>query len=209
MSGKNHVNDDNCSNGLGGLKNQMERKQTKLKHPAAKLYSRAFCELVPGGELELAITQLSHLDELIQHDQNLLKVFCSSVFSITDQQKVFAEIKTVIELGPVSRRLIELLITKKRINILGDIVAECRQYADQQNGVVRGVVSSASGLSDDELSTISGLFSRRLGKTVVLEPLLNTNILGGVVVEIDGKTYDGSLSTQLRRLEENLERQLL
>lgn len=209
MSGKNHVNDDRRSNGLGGLKNQMENQQTKLRHPAAQLYSRAFCELVPDAELELAIQQLSSVDELIRRNANLIKVFCSSIFSTTDQQKVFGEIKAATELGPVSRRLIELLIVKKRISILGDIVAECRLYADQKNGVVRGIVRSAIGLTDDELTTISSLFSRRLGKMVILEPLLNADILGGVVVEIDGKTYDGSLSTQLRRLEENLERQLL
>jgi F-type H+-transporting ATPase subunit delta len=46
-----------------------------------------------------------------------------------------------------------------------------------------------------------------LGKTVLLEPQVDTAVLGGIVVQVDSTVYDGSLKTQLRQLREHLLRE--
>jgi len=60
----------------------------------------------------------------------------------------------------------------------------------------------------EELNALIDTFSRLTHLTVVPTVELEPELLGGVVVEIEGQVYDSSLKTQLRRLSEVLAQQL-
>ena len=75
-------------------------------------------------------------------------------------------------------------------------------------GRVRAQVRSAAELAEEEKQLIANTFSQLTHKTV--EPSFETDatLLGGVVVEVEGRVYDASLKTQLARLGDQLARQI-
>ena len=83
-----------------------------------------------------------------------------------------------------------------------------KQLLDKALGRVRARVRSAVELETEEKQLLVRTFSQLTHKTV--EPSFETDaaLLGGVVVEVEGRVYDASLKTQLARLGEQLARQI-
>ena len=54
---------------------------------------------------------------------------------------------------------------------------------------------------------VNQAFAKKFNKNIVLDSVIDKEILGGLVVQIQGLTFDGSLKNAIRRLKETLERQ--
>ena len=60
-------------------------------------------------------------------------------------------------------------------------------------------------LSADQLNAISARLSQSLGRQVRARAVVDTSIIGGVVVRVGDKLVDGSIRTRLKRLRRELE----
>lgn len=63
-----------------------------------------------------------------------------------------------------------------------------------------GTVTSAKKISEDEKRKIEQDLTQKLGLPIILEVILQPDLLGGVIINVDGKTYDNSFQTKLNRL---------
>ena len=55
-------------------------------------------------------------------------------------------------------------------------------------------------LDDAQRQALIAAFERKLGRTVLAETTVDPQLLGGVVVDVEGTVYDGSVRTQLQSL---------
>jgi F-type H+-transporting ATPase subunit delta len=69
---------------------------------------------------------------------------------------------------------------------------------------VKAAVVSAIPLADKALEQLKARLQSATGKEVYLQSRLDPTILGGLVAQVGGTIYDGSLKTQLRRMREQL-----
>ncbi len=76
--------------------------------------------------------------------------------------------------------------------------------ADDQR-VSFATVTSAVPLTDGEKQTLLSKLQALGGRTVEAHYLLDETLLGGMVVEMDGTVYDGSLKRQMRQIKEVIE----
>lgn len=97
-----------------------------------------------------------------------------------------------------------LLTDHGRLSHLGSIRSVFDALVDERRGILRAHVRSATTLPDDVLAELSRVFGAMTGKQVVAEVRVDPSLIAGVVVEIEGKVYDGSLQTQLRKLEQHM-----
>lgn len=67
-----------------------------------------------------------------------------------------------------------------------------------------GVLWSAYPLKQEDIEKIENRFSELLGKKVRLHVKIKPEIIGGIVITIDGKEYDGSILGQLNRMKSHL-----
>ncbi len=67
-------------------------------------------------------------------------------------------------------------------------------------------VLSAVELSELQKASLKAALEKRTGKTVVLETAVDSSLLGGLVVEIDGKLLDGSIKRNLSDIKEVISR---
>jgi F-type H+-transporting ATPase subunit delta len=103
---------------------------------------------------------------------------------------------------------LRILAENDRLHALADIENAYQRLLDRAMGRVRARVQSAAPLTEEETKALVDAFSRLTHLTVVPTVELEPELLGGVVVEIEGQVYDSSLKTQLRRLGEVLAQQL-
>lgn len=102
--------------------------------------------------------------------------------------------------------LLGLLIDKKRLSLLPEIVTAFQSYTDQLNQVARGTVESTTSLGPEDRTHIEELISKVTKKKSILEYKQSPALLGGLVACVDGYTFDDSLDTQLTLLSEHLKR---
>ena len=60
-------------------------------------------------------------------------------------------------------------------------------------------------LGEAMLDKLCGVLQRISGKEVILTEEITPGLIGGVRIDLEGKVYDGSIHTQLERMEESIE----
>lgn len=188
----------------------MRATSVKKQEPVSKRYAKALYELAhERGEVKNIQEDFAGITETLRSDPQLMQALSTYVFSTEDREKLMDELSKKMELHPIVQRFLQLLAAKNRVRLIEQIYLAFREIVDASNGLVRGTVMTVDALTDAETADLSQAFSRKFNKQVVLEPVIDKDILGGLVVKVQGMTFDGSLKTTIRRLKENLERQSL
>jgi F-type H+-transporting ATPase subunit delta len=99
---------------------------------------------------------------------------------------------------------LELLLDKKRLSRLPDIIRRFEEYVREQQGIVRAEVRTAMPLDPDQLERLRLRLARLTGKTVEIAGRVDPDILGGVVVTYENQIIDGSVRRGLDDLRETL-----
>jgi F-type H+-transporting ATPase subunit delta len=105
-----------------------------------------------------------------------------------------------LKLRPIMRDFLSLLADHRRLDQLVGIADQYQRILDQMLGRVRATITSSAPLAPEQVEAVVGALGRQTGRTVLVEERVDERLLGGVVVDIEGKVYDGSLRTQLEAL---------
>lgn len=112
--------------------------------------------------------------------------------------------KKVVEALAVSKtigNLVALLAERDRLALLPDVSRWFQDLVDKQLGRARVVIRSAAALSAGEEREIVELARKITGRErVIASTEVDPTLLGGVVLDVEGTVYDGSLKSQLSRL---------
>jgi len=94
-----------------------------------------------------------------------------------------------------------LLAKRQRLDLVGDLWRTYVDLLDEALGRRRVMVRSASPLSEEQLRRVLDGMRRVMGDGEII-PLVEVEpeLIGGVVVEVGGVVYDGSIQTQVRGL---------
>lgn len=99
-----------------------------------------------------------------------------------------------------------LLAEKNRIGAFEEISEAYREQMDAEQGVTRGYVKSAKALTDEAKRDLEGKINKVLNKNIILTYKEDPALLGGVVAQVGGWTFDDSIETHLIKLNEELNR---
>lgn len=180
------------------------------QEPVSKLYAKALFEFAQErNEVPVIQEHFAAFVEATRTQPELKQALTTYLFSTQEREALAREICKTMGLNPIVQRFVELLTVKTRIVLLDEVYAAFRDLVDKSQGVVRGIVTTVESLSDAETADLQKVFSNRFKKQVRLEPVIDKEILGGLVVQVEGMTFDGSLKTTIRRLRDTLERQAL
>ena len=101
-------------------------------------------------------------------------------------------------------RLLTLLAERGRMGLLPDIEQSFAALWNAQRGVVAAEAVSAVPLDEGQTSAVAAALRQATGKDVELRARADPALLGGLVVNMAGRTYDGSVRGRLRALRERL-----
>lgn len=99
---------------------------------------------------------------------------------------------------------LKLMVDKGREAILTETYAAFVELVNQYEGVVEATITSATLLDQATIDEIVAAFSKQLGKQVRAKNNVDSALLGGIVVRIGDRLYDGSVKGKLNRLSKSL-----
>jgi F-type H+-transporting ATPase subunit delta len=170
----------------------------------AKKYAHAaFMSAKDRGVVDEAEEQMLALKELIAADDNLLDFL--TMPKVPEDRKL-ALVSDVF--GPrMNRLLVEfllLLVRKRRINYLPEIIEEFDREVKAEKGVYRVTAISAVALTGGEERTLIDRLSARFSASIELEKKVNASIIGGMIVITHNEIIDGSVQHGLNELKGQL-----
>jgi F-type H+-transporting ATPase subunit delta len=105
---------------------------------------------------------------------------------------------------PLAGRFVQLLFDRRRVAMLGEVIAAYRDRVDERRGVVRGRLESARAVPTDVAGEVRAALDRRTGKDVVLTESLRPELIGGLRVVLGDRILDVSVAGRLDALRRQL-----
>lgn len=150
-----------------------------------------------GGETRSLLQLLENSEEL----RNFIK---NPTIAEANKKAVLNQILGS-EVNVYFNNFLMLLVDKRRISLLAQI---CEQYLTQLrklNNIVLAEVTSVKELSEAQLQAVTEKVKAISGATEVeLKSIIDSEILGGIIIKIGSQVVDASLRGQLRRIRYSL-----
>jgi F-type H+-transporting ATPase subunit delta len=126
------------------------------------------------------------------------------LYPLDVRQKVMARIAESMQADAIMTSFLNLLIEKKRADILPDIAEAMEGMVDEDQNISHGSVVSAVELDSTLLEKIQATLEKLTGHKVILETQVDPFIIGGIIAKVGDLVLDGSIKTQLNGLKESI-----
>ena len=111
----------------------------------------------------------------------------------------------VLDVSPKALNLARLLVAKGRTGEAAEVERAFNRMADEFEGIIDAHVTTAVELDPDQLAKIEQKLSTSLRATVRTTTRVDPAILGGMIVRVGDRVFDGSVRTRLKRLRQELQ----
>ena len=167
-----------------------------------KEYSTALFMLASeNGEQKEYAGLLGEIKDIFLKNPNYLTLLSSPSIPVTERLLAIDEVFKD-KLPEYLLSYLKLLCEKGRIGEFIESVAEYNALLNASERVFLVKVTSAKELTDEEKSKLIQKLENLQRGTVEAEYSVDSTLLGGMIVEIDGKVMDGSLRRRLQDVKE-------
>jgi len=167
--------------------------------PVARVYAQALLDLARDrGRLDAVGADLAQVVNGIDAAPELLAFIATPVLDAAAKKRVIESLR-----GKVDDILVDflcVLVDKDRIEALTDIAGAYRDLADVAAGRKRVHATTAVPLGDDLRGRLEETLRATLNTECIVEATVDPELLGGLVLQVGDKMYDGSVRSQLRRV---------
>ncbi len=168
-------------------------------------YARALVELgVEQQSVEVFGRELAGVKDLLSRETLLRQLLDSPTLALDKKAAMLADLCKAMKLSEGTTKFLGLLLSKGRIGFLAQIEENYRRQADQLSGILSARITSASQLDNAQQQAIAASLEKQTGKKVAVTVSVDAGLIGGLQTEIGGRLFDGSVKTQLKRIEESL-----
>lgn len=170
----------------------------------AKRYALALFELAQkNGQTGPIQEELCELKKVFQDNKELGLLLDSPKLTVTKKKELFTDLFKGA--NPLVLNTLNVLLDKKRINEIVNVVDDFNEYANEAAGVAEAKVYSTRPLTAEESQSISTAFAQKVGKqSLRIENIIDPSLIGGIRLQIGNRIYDSSLSAKLDRLKRDL-----
>ncbi|KON86120.1 ATP synthase F0F1 subunit delta [Sporosarcina globispora] len=170
----------------------------------AKRYALALFQLANEHQLlDQMEEELRAVKEVVNHNSDLKAVLKSPKLPIEKKKEIlkgaFASVNTYV------LNTLMILIERHREDHISDVADHFISLANDKKGIADAKVYTVRPLSEAEKEALSASFAAKVGKkSLRIDNIVDTNLLGGIKLRIGNRIFDGSLRGKLERLERQL-----
>ncbi len=170
----------------------------------AKRYARALADLAAdAAQLEGWGAELERLAALAAAPEARI-IFETPELSHQARIEAIGRIAERLNLSFPLRSFAVVLARHRRLPDLPAIAAAYRELTDLRLGRARATLTFALPPGGDEVARVVEGLAAIARRTIIPTVKVDGTLLGGVVAELEGKTYDGSLATMIAEAERRL-----
>jgi F-type H+-transporting ATPase subunit delta len=158
----------------------------------------------PHAPAERAAAQLRDLATSLETSADTRAALLNPGFSAVQRHRAIDALAQQLQLEAGIVNFLRLLLDRQRIAALPAISRAYGELLDQRVGRVRATATSAQPLAEGALSSVRDALAKAVQRTILLEAKTDPALIGGVVAQVGGTVFDGSVRTQLNRLRDQL-----
>ncbi len=147
--------------------------------------------------------ELIYFTDILNGNEDLKKILLSPRITSVKKKEILYNIFGS-GMCKVTFDFISLLVDKKRESLFFCISEIFSQIILENSNIVIAYVTSAFPPGVREQKELETALSARTGKSVKLEINIDSSIIGGLIVRIEDKIYDGSVTGHLNRIEQEM-----
>jgi F-type H+-transporting ATPase subunit delta len=167
----------------------------------AARYAKAFFKVADEEKIfQECYEELAVFSDAIKENENLREFLINPVFSRDDKKSVMESLIQKSGMGRLSADFLKLLVDKRRIALIPDILDSYRDIMDKKLGVLRVAVKTALPLSKELSDNLKEELEKKTKSRVEMTVSEDPSLLGGVLVRIGNTYYDGSVQAQLNNI---------
>jgi F-type H+-transporting ATPase subunit delta len=171
----------------------------------ARRYARALYDLgKEEGLQEKFLTDLEAIVSILDESEEFRSIMESPLYDILLKKRILGELITKVKISKYTENFLSILLDKDRFVSLRAILDSYHQILDEASGRVRATVTSAMELDKAQLERLSGTLKKIVKREVDLDVSIDPTLIGGLIAEVEGMIYDGSVKTQIMRLKQSL-----
>jgi F-type H+-transporting ATPase subunit delta len=170
----------------------------------AKRYASALFQIANEQQiLSNILEDLRVIKEVFLSNKELKAVLKSSKISLQKKKEILKEAFTSV--NPYVQNTLLILIDRHREDEINEVVNQFIELTNDEMGIADAEVYSTRELNETERDAISAVFAAKIGKkSLRIENIVDSELLGGIKLRIGNRIYDGSLQGKLNRLERKL-----
>jgi F-type H+-transporting ATPase subunit delta len=176
-------------------------KQTIL----AKRYAKAIFTVGQEQEKYEEYNEvLQGLASLYSTHPDVIDALTNPLYPMDVKENVMKGIVGSMKVDTIMGNFLNLLVQKKRAEILPEIALAYKTMVDEAKNISHGNVISAIELSDELKENVRKILEKLTGKKVELTTSVDTSIIGGIIAQVGDLVLDGSIRTQLAGLKDSI-----
>ena len=144
---------------------------------------------------------MEYLKELINENPEYIDYLVNSSIPKSERVNNLREVFEGRVCDPVFAFL-NVLLEHRDINVLLSAIDEFRSLYEDYMNVADAVVTSVVELTDEQKKKLISKLSLVTGRRIRATYVIDSSLIGGLSVTVDGKLYDGSIKKNLNNLKE-------
>jgi F-type H+-transporting ATPase subunit delta len=165
-------------------------------------YATALFDLASEQKaLDAVANDLKALSQMMAESAELVRLIASPVIARDDQAKAMTALAERAGFHPLTRNIIGVLAMNRRLFALSGVIDSYLSLLPESRGEVTADVTSATPLSDQQVSAVAEALRQAIGSKVTVNAKVDKRLLGGLVVRVGSRMVDSSLRTKLQKLQ--------
>lgn len=162
-------------------------------------YAEALFNSIPISEQTRVLDEFKQVI-LILEDVKIKEVFNHPRTSKSHKD----ELIKLMKLSRIMEDFLRLIVDKSRERFLIQIANWFEHLVLEAQQTTKANVVSAIPLSANILETLKQKLERLTGKKIIIDTKVNPTIGGGMIITVDGKVIDGSVTSALEQFQSSL-----
>ncbi len=170
----------------------------------SKRYAVALFELAKETDkIDLFNSQVELIYNSIKDDKEFLTVLNHPRISGGEKFNLFQNIYKN-NISEEILGLISIVVNKNRETEILEILETFLELVKDYKGITTAYVFSAIALNDEQLTKIKENLSKNLNKEIIIEASVKPELIGGLLINVDGKVIDNSIKRNLDDIKKSL-----
>lgn len=168
-----------------------------------KNYAEALFELAEEeNKLGVIYDELMLINGIIIQNAAYAKIFSSPAVSAEEKTKLISE--AFFNADETLLKFLKLLAKNGLVFALSSIFKSYEELYFEKCGITVAEAKTAVPMTEEEKKHLIKNLEKKTGKSVRLLNSVDPDIIGGVVLSLDGKMLDASIKTKLNRFKKGL-----
>jgi F-type H+-transporting ATPase subunit delta len=170
----------------------------------AKRYARALFDLASEySTLDATEQELSQINGIVRENKDFENLLNHPKISVDEKKNITNQLFQG-KVSDMTLNFLNLLIERGREHELGQVTATFKELYNETRGMADATVTTARPLTEEQVKQLADSFGKQVNKTLRVTTVVDPTIIGGVVVRIGNRLYDGSIQGKLARFTQQI-----